>query len=104
MNEVDPRAVNLRFVLKLSSRTATKSSVPKGHHPGKGSRMDQTAAAQAAEAAAMQPTKRKTRVSRVIVHREWGPRSLFQLLPSYAITASNQPGEEGAYLSDQTAF
>src|SRR4051812_49428797 len=71
--EVEPLAANLNWVLRPSSRVATKRKVANGHHPGNGSRVDQTAAPESAAAIATVKTNRLRRVSRDIEVKAWDP-------------------------------
>src|SRR5512134_2668026 len=63
---VEPLAASLNRVLKLSSMLATNTNVASGHHPGNGSRKDQTAAPAAAAQTATPSTKKRIRASRDI--------------------------------------
>ena len=66
MNEVDPRAASLNWVLRVSSRVATKRNVTNGHQPGKARRVGQTPALEAMAASVIAVTKSLSRVSRDI--------------------------------------
>ena len=87
MNEVDPLAASLNWVLRVSSKVATKRNVTKGHQPGKGKRVGQTPAPEAVAASVTAVTNSLSRVSRGIEmgDRDPGP---YNLLPGRSVAST----------------
>ena len=66
INDVDPRAASLNWVLSVSSKVATRRNVTNGHQPGKGKRVGQTPVAEANAARVTAMTNSLRRVCRGI--------------------------------------